>query len=79
MHEIIGNKPGPFVQLKYRSASVLVSYSGGGGGGGGLRTCCAFRTVDSLCAMTSTVRLFIARSIASFTKCSLSASKALVA
>ena len=39
----------------------------------------ALRTVESLCAMTNTVRPFMARSMASCTKCSLSASKALVA
>ena len=39
----------------------------------------AFLTVDSLCAITSTVLPTIARSIASCTKNSLSASNALVA
>ena len=39
----------------------------------------AFLTVDNLWAITITVLLFIALSIASCTKCSLSASKALVA
>lgn len=39
----------------------------------------AFLTVDSLCAITTTVRPSMARSMASWTRCSLSASKALVA
>ena len=43
------------------------------------RTFEACLTVDKRWAMTMTVRLFMARSMASFTKCSLSASSALVA
>ena len=43
------------------------------------RTLVASRTVDNLCAITITVRPTMALSMASCTKCSLSASKALVA